>query len=219
MANEVIVVLYMMAMFFGLISVMCGGLLIWFRKAVFDQLKLKKLIKLGYIICRLKREDRTEKDMVARPDRETGGVKFPGVDGIYTVVNEAIYLKDRKYPTIDWREGETLPIIHSKEVIISKTVCPKCDQEVEFKVAKDRSISPAVLNNLILKIKTLLQMTQMKDMVIYLIAGGAVILIAVGIGDFLIYDLGKRMGSIITPIVAEACKGTAHSLGNITIIP
>src|SRR3990172_3642422 len=140
MADGLIVGIYFASMFFGLIAFICGGLLIWFRTPVFNALKLNKLVKFGYIICRLKRIDKTEKEIVTIPNKETNGVRFPGVEGIYTLDNASVILKDRKFPVYEWREGETAPINHDKEFVTTTINCPACEKEVNINIAKPKSI-------------------------------------------------------------------------------
>src|SRR3972149_3024271 len=106
MADGLIVGIYFASMFFGLIAFICGGLLIWFRTPVFNALKLNKLVKFGYIICRLKRIDKTEKEIVTIPNKETNGVRSPGVEGMYTLDTSAVIPIVRCVPGYEWREGE-----------------------------------------------------------------------------------------------------------------
>lgn len=176
-------------------------------KEIMKSLKLKKLIKLGYVICRLKRIDKTETEIVTIPDKETNSVKFPGVEGIYTLDDASVILKDRKYPVYEWREGETAPINHEKEFLETKINCPKCHTDVLVNVAKPKSIAPSVLNNLILKIKTLSEVIAEKKLLTYLLIGGIIIAGIAGLNAFLTYDLEKRIGELLLPTLQQVCGG------------
>jgi len=215
MSNELIAALYITNVVFVLLLVVTGVILIWFRKAIFDYIKLRKLMKLGYIIARLKRIDKTEKEIVVKPDPETNGIKFPGVEGTYILDNASVILKNRIWPVYEWREGETAPINYEKEYELTKVECPFCKKEIHVNVQKPKSIAPSVLDNLILKIKTLSQMMTMDKLLIYLLIGGIVVVIAVGINIFFTYDLEHRIGELIAPTIAQYCKNAAQ---NATII-
>lgn len=214
---DILVTIYLIAMVCMFVAVVAGGLLFWFRRAVFNELKLKKLMKFGYIICRLKRVDKTEKEVVARPSKDTNGVKFPGVEGTYMLDDASVILKDRKFPVYEWREGETAPINHEKEYQPTETECPSCHDKIRVNVEMPKSISPSLLDNLILKVKTLGQMLEAEKLRSYLLIGGIVILAGLAVVGFLVYDTQTRLPEIIAPVIKDACKSQIQNAGSIVI--
>ncbi len=206
-----ITTLYLVSMVFVLISILCGGLLIWFRKAVFNAIKLKKLIKQGYVICRLKRHDKTELEIVVVPDKETNGVRFPGVEGLYTIDNASVILKDRKYPVYEWKEGETAPLNHSSEFVYTDLKCPNCNKMVTAKFGRPKASDPSVLDNLIQKILTLVNSGAINKWLIICFIG-IVVLAGIGVVNFfMIDDFKKRAVEIIAPGVADACRASINA--------
>lgn len=203
--EQLIVSLYMTSMLVTLIALIAGGILIWFRTAVFNEIKLRKLIRKGYIICRLKRIDKTEKEAVLIPDTETNGVRFPGVEGLYTLDDASVILKNRKYPVYEWREGETAPINHQIEYITTEVNCPHCTQKFPANVMKPKSIAPSVLDNLILKIKTLTQMAQINKLFLIILIALGIIAIGLIVNWFFVDDFKKRIGEILAPTIKDAC--------------
>ena len=213
MAANILATLYIIAMFCLLGTIMCGGLLFWFRKAVFNQLKLTKLMKLGYVICRLKRIDKTEKEMIAIPNKETNGVIFPGVEGTYILDDASVILKDRKWPVYEWREGDTAPLNYEKETISTNITCPHCNKQTDVTVQKPKSISPSVLDNLILKIKTLSQMLTIEKILLYMLLAAGALLIGLAIDGYLTYNLGEK---ILPQLLQQYC-GKQVLNGTITL--
>lgn len=202
---NLIVTLYLLTMVFLFISIIAGGILIWFRKVVFDSIKLKKLMRRGYIIARLKRLDKTEIEVVVIPDKETNSVKFPNVEGLYTLDDASVILKNRSIPVYEWKEGETSPINFQLETISSKITCPECKKEFIGNIERQKSINPSVLDNVILKIKTLSQMAGINKLfLIIIIICGAIFILGI-VDAFLIYDFKKRIGEILAPQIREAC--------------
>jgi hypothetical protein len=69
-----------------------------------------------------------------------------------------------------------------------------------------KSVNPSVLDNVIMKIKTLAQMVGInKTLMIVLILCIAGIAVS-GIGAFLVIDFKKRIGEILSPKIFEQCS-------------
>jgi len=222
MTDPTVAALYLIAYGFGIVAIFSVGILFWFWKDVSKSIKLKKFIKRGYIIARLKRIDKTEKEIVVIPNKETNGVCFPGVEGLYTLDHVSVILKDRKFPVYEWREGETAPINYyasaDTEIITTKIKCPECTKEIVVKAGRIKSMSPSLLDNLILKIKTLSQALAMNQLVMYLLIGFGVIALITGANAYMTYDMIQHPAKVFGSVIADACKPTLSSLTNITLI-
>jgi hypothetical protein len=208
--QTLIVFLFGAAAIMSLVATVAAGLLIWFRKPVFDSIKLKKLIKFGYIKAELIRHDRTRLRCVLIPKEKENGVRFPGVEGLYILDDASVLLDDRKYPTYVWQEGETAPINFGKEHVSSPVKCPKCTEQFTVNMSIPKSIAPSVLDNLIMKIKTIAAMVGMNQMLMYLLIGtGLAILAGVAatvIGNTVVNSLDpKNIATTFAPII-DICK-------------
>lgn len=204
--QTLITTLMMVSFILTVVCLFSFGILIWFRKAVIDRIKIKKLMKFGYVKGELIRHDKTRISVVQIPDKETKSIKFPGVEGLYTIDNASVILTDRTIPTYVWKEGETSPINFESDHIDSKITCPHCDKETIVKVEKPKSIPADVLDNIIMKIKTLAQFIGLNNilktiiiLIVLAIAGGV-------ISAFLIHDFKKRIAEILAPTIFNQCK-------------
>jgi hypothetical protein len=202
----------MLSFILGMVSFVCLGVCLYFKQAIGNAFKLKKMMKKGYIICRLKRIDKTEMEIVTIPNKELNGVRFPNIEGIYTLDNASVILKERKYPVYEWREGETAPINYENEYISTKEKCPNCEQEAIFNILRPKSMSPSVLDNIVLKIKTLNNLLTLDKLLLFLIIGAVVIIIVMGANAYLTYDLTKKLPQIITPVVVKYCTSGVITL-------
>ena len=214
--------MFMVFFFIGLIMtflfVVLLIVMLWFRTAIFNEIKLKKMIKKGYIIARLKRFDKTEKEIVTIPEKETNGVRFPNIEGLYTMDDASVTLKNRKYPIYEWREGETAPINHQLDYVPTNIKCPSCNVDFIANMAKPKSIAPSVLDNLILKIKTLATMVGMNRYLLFILIVMAVVVV-LGLGNlFILNDFKSKAADIISPQVVAGCKQAfLQAKSNITI--
>jgi hypothetical protein len=195
--EQLLTIFFGISMIFSLIALFSSVILIWFRKAVFDELKFRKLMKFGYVVCRLKRYDKTEKEIVTIPDKKTNSVKFPGVEGIYTIDDASVVLRNRKHPVYEWSEGETAPINHNKEYVTTNVACPGCNLKFNANVLTPKSINPSVLDNLILKIKMLSALPGLNKMFLICIVCIGIVAIIMLFNTFWLDDFKKRVGEII----------------------
>lgn len=202
--QQLIVYLFIASSILMLITLISVGILIWFRKAVGDRIKLKKMMFRGYVIAELIRFDRTRIRRVLIPTENT--IKFPGIEGNYILDNASVTLTDRKYPTYTWNEGDVAPINFGKEHVETLIKCPHCSKDTIVKIDKPKSIAPSVLDNIILKIKTLAQLAGLNKtlmMILILIVGA---IIVGGICTFFVIDFRRRIGEILAPTILQQCR-------------
>ena len=211
--QQLITMLFIGASISTMIALISGGVLIYFKKAVLDRIKLKKLMRYGYVICELVRLDKTRSRCILIPDKDNS-IHFPGVDGSYILDDASVTLTDRKYPTYTWIEGECAPMNFGKEHIDTKIMCPHCEKETIVKVERLKSINPSVLDNIILKIKTLAQMVGINKMLMYVLILVGVGIIISGIGAFMVVDFKKRIGEILAPKIYEQCSMACGQTAN-----
>jgi len=203
---ELITILFMLSAFSTLGFIISFGVLVWFKKPILDKFKLKYLMKFGYIIAELVRYDKTRQKIVVIPNKETRSVKFPGVEGIYTIDDASVTLTERRWPTYTWVEGETAPMNFDKETDNVDVVCPSCNKEINIKYDRPKSIAPGVLDNIVMKIKTLGQMKKLDQLFLYILLGLGVCILIGGANLFFIDDIKKRAGEIFGQTIYDQCS-------------
>lgn len=205
--QQLIVFLFIACSLLFLLVIAMGGLLWWFRKPVFQTLKLRQLVSLGfnYVKARLIRYDNTSIDIAVKPDKD-GFISFPHVNGKYLINKESVILENRIIPTFTFREGETSPINFQSEFVETLAKCPNCNDEVKFKIDKPASINAGVFEGLILRIKALGGMLDfMRENKIILICVIVTLLLLMGVAygvykyvpEYIVKQISSRVPSWI----------------------
>jgi hypothetical protein len=193
-----------------------GGTLAYFRKPISETIKLKKLIKLGYIRARLVKNDHTIKQIVTIPNKE-GYVTFPGVEGIYIVDNASVNLLDGRYPELTWNENECLPFNYHTEYIKSKVNCPECKKEVVVNLQALKTPNPKVIDNLVLKVKSLASLPKLiKELQIIMFVALATLIVA-GAAAFLVFKFRQDLVPTLKPVI-ENIVTTAISTAKTSVV-
>lgn len=207
-SQEVIVTLMITLGVSFILNIAFGGIVIWLRGPIFNTIKLRKLMSMGYGIIRLIKNDKTviEKVMVLKPTLQ---IEKDG--GLYTLDKEAVVLRDRKYPEFTFREGETSPFNYDNEFSTEDVECTSCKVKFPITIERPKSINPHVLDNVVLKAKTegglMKWLKENKQMLIYLMGVGAIALI----GTYLIYDLRTNLPTMIADAVRPIIRKTAET--------
>jgi hypothetical protein len=190
------------------------ALFIWLRKPIFDTIKLRKLMWLNYVIVDYETKDKTTTRFVKRII--DGKVSCP--DGDHPVIEQAIKLMDRKYPSMRVREGEVLPVVENTDLkeMDFKVACPSCNAESILKIPVPNTPDTKTLDNIVLRAKSeggLLKWFKENQKLIYIMlgVGGLVIVSAL-----ILYDFRTNIGKILDPVIQNAvttamAKGSALS--------
>lgn len=187
-----------------LVNLITIGIMIWARHPILNKIKLRKLIFLGYGIIRFIRKDKTIDERVMRLTPE---LKLE--DGIHALSEDAVLLRDRRYPEFTFIEGEATPVCFDKVIENLEVACPKCKHKITTSIERPKTINPQVLDNLILKAKSeggLLKWFKENQRLIYMVIGVGVIgAVAVGLS----WDLRQHIGELLKPTLQQVCGGTS----------
>ena len=192
--NQLLVYFYILVGYSAILSY----IVIRFWRPISNAFKLQKLIRFGYGIVRIIRPDATVTEHVIKLDAQVKPIKDGGV---YTLDQEAVLLRERKYPEFTFNIDETSPINFRKEFTNYLTECPACNKKITVEVERQKEINPNILDNAMSKAKTegglLRMLKEFKTIIIYILIVGAIAMIC----TYMVYDLKKNLAKLIVDAV------------------
>lgn len=204
--QQLIIGLFFGNLLFILLLVVSGFVIFRYRKPIGKAMKLRDFMWRGYIIARLVKKDKTVIESVLLPDKE--GIRFKGIEGLFVMNDATVVLRERKYPEYTWIEGETAPVNYDREWVEAKAVCNTCKAESTINVLQPKSINEKVLDNLILKIKSISTLMALMREFYYVLIGLGIVAILLVVLIVMISDFKRKIlsGEFLTtlePIIKE----------------